>query len=411
MVAGSGPAGAAAALVLARGGARVAIVDPGRFPRDKACGDLLGPRGVQRLRELGVAVPGAELVGDVVLVGPSGRRLLLPWPASPEYPAHVIAAPRRALDAVLREAALEAGAEPVSGRVAGVTQDADGGQDVLLTDGRRIRCESVVGADGAMSPVAAAAGLLRPDRLLWGFALRYYVDAPVERPLIIFWEPKRWRALPGYGWLFPGPDGRANLGLGVGLRNRRSRAAVVGKLLPDFVAALRAGGLLPADAPLLEDTRRGGWIRVGMAGTTPARGRVLLAGDAAGLVNPLQGEGMAEAMLSGGDAAEAILAGPDQAAARYRRAIAARQARFLPAAGAVHAAMLARPGTISAAGRLLTAPLVGAAVAGGWAVYWNDLLAGAPRGRRRLTAVGLDAAARLSTRRSPVRRDAVAALA
>jgi len=411
VVAGCGPAGACAALVLARGGARVAVVDPGHFPRDKACGDLVGPLGLQRLAELGVDVPGERLPGDIMVLGPSGRRLLLPFSASPEYPAYMLASPRKMLDAALREAALEAGAEPVLGRVAGLTRDERGRQEVLLADGRSIHCESVVGADGAMSRVAADSGLVRSSRVLWGFALRCYVDAPVEWPYIVFWEPKRWRALPGYGWLFPGPDGRANVGLGVGVRDRRARAAVVGKLLPDFVADLRARGLLPASAPLVEGSRRGGWIRVGLAGTTPARGRVLLAGDAAALVNPLQGEGMAEAILSGSDAATAILKAPDHAADHYRRAIAGRHGRFLPAAGAVHAAMLARPGAISAAGRLLTAPVFGAAVASGWSVYWNDLLAAAPRSRRRIAAAGLDAAARVSTQRSSVRRDALSGLA
>ena len=413
VVAGCGPAGACAALGLARGGARVVVVDPGQFPRDKACGDLIGPLGLQRLAELGVEVPGERLPGEIMVLGPSGRELLLPFSASPEYPPYMLASPRMALDAALREAALEAGAEPVPGRVAGLTRDARGRHEVLLGDGRRIRCQSVVGADGAMSRVATDSGLVRSGRVLWGFALRCYVDAPVEFPYIVFWEPRPWRALPGYGWLFPGPDGRANVGLGVGVRDQRARAAVVGKLLPDFVADLRSSGLLPpsARAPLVEGSRRGGWIRVGLAGTTPARGRVLLAGDAAALVNPLQGEGMAEAILSGSDAATAILTAPDQAADHYRRAIADRHGRFLPAAGAVHAAMLTRPGAISAAGRLLTAPLFGAAVASGWSVYWNDLLAAAPRSRRRLTAAGLAAAARLSTRRSDVRRDALAGLA
>ena len=75
---GAGPAGSIAALVLARGGARVALVDKAIFPRDKACGDLLGPRGVQVLDDLGVTVAGSHTVGDMVVVGPTGRRVSLP---------------------------------------------------------------------------------------------------------------------------------------------------------------------------------------------------------------------------------------------------------------------------------------------------------------------------------------------
>lgn len=74
LVIGSGPVGSVAATVLARGGARVALVDKARFPRDKACGDLVGPRGVQLLDDLGIRVPGAVPVGDMVVVGPGVRR-------------------------------------------------------------------------------------------------------------------------------------------------------------------------------------------------------------------------------------------------------------------------------------------------------------------------------------------------
>ena len=78
LVIGAGPAGSVAALVLARGGARVALVDKARFPRDKACGDLVGPRGVQLLSDLAIESPPAATVGDMVVVGPTGRRVRLP---------------------------------------------------------------------------------------------------------------------------------------------------------------------------------------------------------------------------------------------------------------------------------------------------------------------------------------------
>ena len=72
LVIGSGPAGSVAALVLARGGARVALVDKASFPRDKACGDMVGPRGVQLLADLGLPVPDGPRVGDMLVVGPDG---------------------------------------------------------------------------------------------------------------------------------------------------------------------------------------------------------------------------------------------------------------------------------------------------------------------------------------------------
>src|SRR5256885_9641618 len=98
LVIGSGPAGSIAATVLARGGARVALVDKAAFPRDKACGDLIGPRGVQILRDLRVTVPDATRVGDMLVVGPTGNRVRLPAVAGRTYPGFRIAVQRSRFD-------------------------------------------------------------------------------------------------------------------------------------------------------------------------------------------------------------------------------------------------------------------------------------------------------------------------
>src|SRR3954453_9882756 len=118
LVVGAGPAGSIAALVLARAGARVALVDKATFPRDKACGDLIGPRGVQLLDDLGIDVPGAGVIDDMVVVGPTGRRVELPCPPGITYPGRALAVPRARFDALLRDAAVEAGAVPYTGRAA-----------------------------------------------------------------------------------------------------------------------------------------------------------------------------------------------------------------------------------------------------------------------------------------------------
>ena len=123
IVVGSGPAGSVAALVLARGGARVALVDKVRFPRDKACGDLIGPRGVQLLDDLGVHVPGTIRVGDMLVVGPT-HTVRLPCRAGLDYPDHGYAVPRHRFDQALHDAALDAGARPFYGRA---EQPVDGG--------------------------------------------------------------------------------------------------------------------------------------------------------------------------------------------------------------------------------------------------------------------------------------------
>ena len=176
------------------------------------------------------------------------------------------------------------------------------------------------------------------------------------------------------------------LGLGV-LADRRAGT----RATQDFGAFLehlwQLGVLEHHVAPSAVPKRLGGWLKMGMVGTTPARGRVLLVGDAAGLVNPLQGEGIAQGMQSGRAAAEAVLAGPAVAAARYRAYLASAFAPYQSAAAPAHAALLPRPRATAAVGRLLTAPGVGRMVAGGWSILWNDLVEGAtPRPARTLAS-------------------------
>ncbi len=378
LVVGAGPAGSVAALVLARGGARVALVDKSTFPRDKACGDFVGPRGVQLLADLGLEVSGAATVGDMVVVGPTGRRVRLPCYPGTSYPGYAIASPRASLDATLHEAAVSAGAMPFVGRAAEpLLRDLrlDG---FVLSSGERLSADVVIGADGASSRVAELAGLVDRSRVLWGFALRSYVDDPVQLPHIVLWEPTAWRGFPGYGWLFPGVGGRANVGLGLGVLSDRTAGARAARHFDAFLAHLQRLGVLDGrGTPASMSNRLGGWLKLGMVGTTPARGRVALVGDAAGLINPLQGEGISQAMRSGRAAAEAVLAEPAAPAMHYRAWIESTYSPFLSVAAPAHGALLPRPRVTAAVGRLLTAPGVGRVIAGGWSIFWNDLLDGA----------------------------------
>ncbi|HKC28349.1 MAG TPA: geranylgeranyl reductase family protein [Jatrophihabitans sp.] len=386
VIVGAGPAGSMAALCLAQAGARVALVDRRTFPRDKACGDLVGPRGVKLLTELGIAPTEAQRVGDLIVIGPSGRRILLPALPGLDYPAYALAISRLTLDCALFDAAVAAGAYPVRDLFVGLTGEPQHPTGVQLANSGELHADVVVGADGATSRVASAAGLVDDQRALWGFALRAYLNTPVELPHIVLWEPQPWRLFPGYGWLFPTADGRANLGLGVGVGPDRSLVRQAGQRFDEFCAHLQRHGLLPAAARSGAE-RLGGWLKMGVIGTIPARGTVLLAGDAAGLINPLQGEGIAQAMASGRAAATAILtSGPTGAAATYReslRTITTHHRINAP----VQRGIIRHPRTVSVGGRLLTAPLVRTAVAGTWSLYWNDLVSGAqPSRHRRLAA-------------------------
>ncbi|MGZ4700865.1 MAG: geranylgeranyl reductase family protein [Ilumatobacteraceae bacterium] len=400
VVVGAGPAGSTAALVLARGGARVALVDKATFARDKACGDLVGPRALALLAALGLSPPSGCHVGEMVIVGPTGRRVVLPARAGRTYPDHALAVTRVRFDSWLRDAAVQAGAEPVTARAATVRL-VGAAVEVGLDDGRRLTADVVVGADGATSTVATAAGLVNTSAVLWGFAHRGYVAQDVERPIIALWDEAPWRGFPGYGWLFPGENGTANIGLGLGMRADRSSASRAVTGFDAFCDHLRRLGLLHGT---VEGRRLGGWLKMGMVGTIAARGPIFLVGDAAGLVNPLQGEGIASAMTSAAAAAEAILAAPGSAAARYRRHLAGAPGRYAAVAAPLHtAAITGSPRRVALLGRALTLPGLGAAIAAPWALTWNDLIDGAPPGPATATsrlAVGIG---RVATSRSQIR--------
>jgi geranylgeranyl reductase family protein len=397
VVVGAGPAGSVAALMLARGGAHVALVDKAAAGRDKACGDLIGPRGVGLLEDLAVEVSGAQPVGDMVVVGPSGRRVVLPARPGHAYPGYAIAVPRSRFDAACRAAAADAGALEITARVAGVQP---GG--VSLDDGRVLDAGAVIGADGAHSAVAESAGLVDSQRALFGFALRTYAAVDVSRPVIVLWNDRPRAGFPGYGWLFPGPDG-ANLGLGIGLGRSGHAASRTQQQLPAFRDHLVRVGILDRSADL-SGRRLGGWLKMGLVGTRPAEGRVLLVGDAAGLVNPLQGEGIAQALLSGVAAAQAVLADPAHPAPGYRRWVRETYGSWSATAAALHRAIVDRPRRIAAVGRVLTAPVVAPTIASTWALYWNDLVEGARPTPAARSARTVDALGRLVTSRATVRR-------
>ena len=377
LVVGAGPAGSITALVLARGGARVALVDKASFPRDKACGDLVGPRGVQLLHDLNVFVPCGVRASDMVVVGPTGRRVRLPARPGRTYPGYGICVARSEFDSTLQRAAIESGAEFFEGRADEPVIEHGRVRGFELSSSTRLRADVIVGADGATSRVATVAGLVDTDRVMWGFAARTYVDDDVSLPHIVLWAPERRTAFPGYGWVFPGGNGGANFGLGVGVLNDRAAGRRAMRAFDAFRAhATRLGILEDRHRP--RSTPLGAWLKLGLVGTVPARNRVLLVGDAAGLVNPLQGEGIAQAMGSGAAAATAILTDPASAHTRYRALLARRYAPYLSTTAPLHRLLLTRPTLVASLTRALTAPGVGHGIAGGWAVAWNDLLNGAP---------------------------------
>jgi geranylgeranyl reductase family protein len=291
LVAGAGPAGSATAIHLARGGARVLLADRARFPRDKPCGGGLTGRALKQAPcEVTPVVEHVVNTFELRLhLGRSFRR-------TSSEPL-ILMTQRRRLDAYFAEQAVGAGAEFRDGaRIEDIVLTGDGVS--ANVGGERVEAGWLVGADGANGVVARAAGLdggiVRGVALEGNVAWELLDRSRYERTAVV----ELGAPAGGYGWLFPKGD-HANLGVGGWSEE--------GPNLRDHLARVcRAHGV---DPEALTDVRghRLPMRRVGA--TTPAAGRVALVGDAAGLVDPLSGDGMYEAFVSARLAAAAILQG------------------------------------------------------------------------------------------------------
>ena len=316
-VVGAGPAGAAAAIALARAGRRVLVVDRATFPRDKTCGDGLTTGALRELEDLGLdpdRVPSLAEVRDVHVSSPGGRVVTYPLPRGEGVFAAV--ARRAELDAELMAMAAAAGAEVVTGH--GVTGTRQLGDRVALdvADHGTVEASWMIGADGMWSPTRKHLGVALPDYRGEWHALRQYVrdvGPRARRDLFVWFEPD---ILPGYVWSFPLADGSANVGFGI----RRGSSWSVGAMGPLWRELLDR----PAIRSVLgEHARPEGPVR---AWPIPARvdrvplaaGRALWVGDAAAATDPMTGEGIGQALLTGRWAATAVLEGRSPAEVRHR---------------------------------------------------------------------------------------------
>ncbi|MFZ2016906.1 MAG: geranylgeranyl reductase family protein [Nocardioides sp.] len=307
-IVGAGPAGAAAALGALRAypGLRVVMLDRSTFPRDKACGDGIAPQVVDLLGDVGAG----SVVADRVAVSTLRlRRGALDASRRMAQPAWVV--PRAELDLRLVTAACDAGAVLLHDRVRRVKP----GAPTVLDDRHEARV--VVGADGAHSVVRQALGLMPGPAAV---ALRGYAPTPTSRAgeqVIVFDTARR----PAYAWSFDRGDGLCNVGYGV--LTGQAQQGSTGLTKAHLLARLDA--LLPG-ATEGGTSWKGARLPLSSGRWRPRPGAILLAGDAAGLVNPMTGEGIyyavATGLAAGRAAAEALAAGdPGSAGSRHAAAV------------------------------------------------------------------------------------------
>jgi geranylgeranyl reductase family protein len=329
IVVGAGPAGSTTASYLARSGLDVLLLEKSKFPREKVCGDGLTPRAVKAL--VGMGIPLDERDGwlpnkGLRIIG-GGVRLELPWPELASYPGFGLVRNRLGFDETLARSAQKAGVRliegmsvtgPViddpTGRIAGVTareSAPDGeraaGGEAAPGAARTYRARLVVAADGNSSRLSVAMGLRKREDRPLGVAVRTYYTSPRHdddylESWLELWDGDR--LLPGYGWIFGMGDGTSNVGLGLLNTSAAFRNTDYRALLRRWLAGM------PQSWGFAEENRTapvsGAALPMGFNRTPHYTDGLLLVGDAGGMVNPFNGEGIAYAMESGEIAARVV---------------------------------------------------------------------------------------------------------
>ena len=342
LVVGAGPAGAACALWLARAGIDTVLVDQHDFPRDKICGDALIPDAHHALKRLGLydeVMAMAQPSRHLACIGPRGGRV--------DVPGSVAVLPRLVLDDIVCRGAQRAGARlHTPWRFDAPLNEGDVVVGARLKQGdavREVRARWVVLATGAVPQALQAAGMC-DRRTPSGIALRGYVknDAMVGRiqALEVVWDKN---LAPGYGWIFPAPDGRFNIGVGVanshpaagGGQAAKMKDVNLRQLFDAFCEHYAPARELMRNGTL-EGDLKGAPLRCSLSGARHARAGLLVTGEAAGSTYAFTGEGIGKALETGLLAAAALLAAPDgvpagtavEVCTRYEASLAALKPCF-----------------------------------------------------------------------------------
>lgn len=315
LIIGSGPAGSAAALTLARNGARVVLADRHTFPRDKACGDALIPDALEALSSLGLrdrVLAIADRVNEIRIYAPSGRFTSVTGTCA--------SLPRLSFDDLLRTEAEAAGVTFVAPLRALAPLESNGKVSGALLEDPVTHARTKICAATTILATGAASDVLRRFRMCRrsspsATAARMYVrvDEKAAREHAYFCVAYTRSISAGYGWIFPGPDRTFNVGVGYVYDGRRlPRERNLRKLLSGFVATFAPAAALMRNA-VVASPLKGAPLRTAMQGAHLYRPGLLVVGEAAGLTYSFTGEGIGKAMQSGMLAAEAVIAGNPEA--------------------------------------------------------------------------------------------------
>jgi geranylgeranyl reductase family protein len=315
LVVGGGPAGAATGYWLARQGHEVLVVERKMFPREKTCGDGLTPRAVRQLQDMDLEHELARFHRYQGLRAHAhGKVLELTWPDHPLYPPYGYVVRRRDLDDVVMQAAVGAGATLWEGAEA-LTPVIERGfvRGAIVQRGagatpEEVRARYVVVADGANSRFGRALGTSREREWPYGTAIRGYWASPLtNEPWIescLDVKDRNGHPMPGYGWIFPVGDGTVNIGVGLLSTFRDFKGVNTTNLLREYVATAPAVWELDPEHP--EGRPTSGRLPMGGSVGPKAGPTHLVVGDAAGTVNPFNGEGIDYAYETGRMAAEVL---------------------------------------------------------------------------------------------------------
>lgn len=318
VVVGAGPGGSAAAANLARQGLDVILLEKSKFPREKVCGDGFTPRTTRALVRLGIDT--SEEAGWVHnrglrIYGGRVEPFQLDWPTLTDFPPYGLVRTRADFDDMLARHAVGFGAELIeeANVTEGIVDDRSGRiVGVRTKDGAEYRAPVVIAADGNSSRLSVSMGLNKRDDRPMGVAYRAYYRSETRshddylESWLELWDgkPRESTLMPGYGWIFGMGDGTCNVGLGVLNTSKSFQRTDYRELMKRWLDNT------PEEWGFREENRIGriqGAALPMAFNRQPVYGRgLLLVGDAGGMVNPFNGEGIAYAMESAELAADAI---------------------------------------------------------------------------------------------------------